>query len=212
MLRQEYVVRNRLWEKARKHLKTFSKNLLEIVAGVALLTASSKVSIVTPFSPVPFTFQTLVLIYLILLYRGRAWRPVIAYFTLGMLGLPVFAYGGGLAYIFSPTFGYLLGFILASILGGRIVSRKPLTYSKITAAALVSMLAIYTLGYIHLTVWLTTIGRLSFGQALTKAFVAGVLLFITWDTFKALIAVGLIALTNRVNSILNKEIGEYLKP
>ncbi|MCB5624660.1 biotin transporter BioY, partial [Bifidobacterium animalis] len=36
---------------------------------------------------------------------------VLLYVVIGLLGLPIFAAGGGLAYIVRPSFGYLIGFI-----------------------------------------------------------------------------------------------------
>ena len=37
------------------------------------------------------------------------------YTVLGLAGVPVFTGGGGLWYIFQPTFGYILGFIIGGI-------------------------------------------------------------------------------------------------
>jgi biotin transport system substrate-specific component len=54
----------------------------------------------------------MILIYLTLLLGKRAWRAVLAYLICGLAGLPVFALGGGPWYVFSPTFGYLMGFLL----------------------------------------------------------------------------------------------------
>ena len=49
------------------------------------------------------------------LLLGPVWGPVsqLLYFALGLTGLPMFIYGGGLLYaVEQPTFGYLLGMIL----------------------------------------------------------------------------------------------------
>lgn len=45
------------------------------------------------------------------------------YMALGLLGLPVFTGGGGLGYVFHPTFGYIIGFVLSAFLAG-ILARK----------------------------------------------------------------------------------------
>jgi biotin transport system substrate-specific component len=37
---------------------------------------------------------------------------VLVYILLGLLGIPVFAEGGGPGYILQPTFGYLVAFVL----------------------------------------------------------------------------------------------------
>ena len=39
---------------------------------------------------------------------------------LGLAGLPIFSEGGGLWYIFKPSFGYIIGFCLGTYVTGRI--------------------------------------------------------------------------------------------
>ena len=34
------------------------------------------------------------------------------YVGLGLVGLPIFAAGGGFSYVFNPTFGFLLGLVI----------------------------------------------------------------------------------------------------
>ena len=41
------------------------------------------------------------------------------YIFMGLIGIPVFAMGGGPAYILQPTFGYLLGFVLQAYFCGK---------------------------------------------------------------------------------------------
>jgi len=60
----------------------------------------------------------MVLTYTILALGRRAWRIVLAYVLGGLVSLPLFAYGIRPWYVLSPTFGYILGFLAASILGG----------------------------------------------------------------------------------------------
>lgn len=92
-------------------------------AGALLLALSSKLSIpLAPKSlfPVPVTPQTLAALAV-----GTAfgWRlgaaTILLYFSLGALGLPVFAQGSGIHNLWTaPTAGYLHGFLLAAILMG----------------------------------------------------------------------------------------------
>ena len=77
-----------------------------------------------PIPPVPFTLQTL-FVFLsagILGPRGGSLSQCL-YLAAGLAGLPVFTGGGGLAYIFSPTFGYLLGYPLSALFMGHLVKR-----------------------------------------------------------------------------------------
>jgi len=77
-----------------------------------------------PLPPVPLTLQTMMvyLAGLVLGARGGALSQAM-YLLLGLLGLPIFASGGGPAYILSPTFGYLVAFVPASMVVGALVYR-----------------------------------------------------------------------------------------
>ena len=87
------------------------------IIGSILLAISSKIQI--PLTPVPVTLQTLVLLVMSMLVGWRgALGASLLYLFQGSIGLPVFAHGAGLAYLFGPTGGYLFGFILASIVVG----------------------------------------------------------------------------------------------
>lgn len=171
-------------------LKQLAREVATISVSVAALGVSSKIQFYLPLSPIPFTLQTLVLIYLILLLGKRAWRAVLAYLACGLAGLPVFALGGGPWYVFSPTFGYLLGFLLASLIGGLITKNRallPLRTLLVLAAA--STASIYAMGALYLAVWLTLLRGFSIHEAIVRAVVVGVLPFIVWDALKAYIAV-----------------------
>jgi biotin transport system substrate-specific component len=91
----------------------------------AVLTAVGGILSV-PMPPVPFTMQTFFVLMSGLLL-GPKYGPLsqVLYVVLGLIGLPVFAGGtGGLQRVFSPTFGFLLGFIAASWLAGFLLSGR----------------------------------------------------------------------------------------
>ena len=95
------------------------KSSLAVVSGTALLAISSKIQ--TPFTLVPATMQTFVVLFLgmVLGYKLAA-ATVVLYLIEGSIGLPVFAKGGGYAYLMGPTGGYLIGFILTAFFAGMI--------------------------------------------------------------------------------------------
>lgn len=84
---------------------------MKITAGVLLLFATSQLSI--PLQPVPITMQTAGVMLIGLLYSRRAAvLTVMAYITLGVIGLPMFQnFASGIVHLHGPTAGYLLGFI-----------------------------------------------------------------------------------------------------
>ena len=83
------------------------KSLLAVIFGSILLAVSSKIQ--TPFTLVPATMQTFVVLFLgMILGYKLAVYSVILYLLQGSIGLPVFAKGGGIAYLMGPTGGYLI--------------------------------------------------------------------------------------------------------
>ena len=99
------------------------KSAILVIIGTALLAISSKIQ--TPFTLVPATMQTFVVMFLgIILGYKLATLTVILYLIEGSFGLPVFAKGGGIGYILGPTGGYLVGFIFTAFLAGHINENK----------------------------------------------------------------------------------------
>src|SRR5690554_4569970 len=71
-----------------------------------------------PIGAVPVSLQTVFVLVSALLLGKKATIAQGLYVLLGLLGLPIFTGGGGIGYIFTPTFGYLLGFIAAAYVVG----------------------------------------------------------------------------------------------
>jgi biotin transport system substrate-specific component len=97
-----------------------------VAAAVVLLTLSAKIQI--PMWPVPMTMQTYVVLVIGMGYGTKlGLLSVGSYIALGVLGFPVFAgtpeRGVGLPYVFGPTGGYLLGFVLAAGTCGALAKR-----------------------------------------------------------------------------------------
>ena len=89
-------------------------NIFLILFGTLLLTISAKVQV--PFWPVPMTMQTFMVFLIGATYGVRlSFFTLVAYLFEGAMGLPVFATGGGIAYLTGPTAGYLYGMTLAAV-------------------------------------------------------------------------------------------------
>lgn len=104
-----------------------------------------------PVPVVPFTLQVLFTMLAGLLLGSRLGALSIALYTvLGLAGLPVFTQGGGLWYLFQPTFGYIIGFIIGSYVTGKMTENKePLTYGWILIANFVGLAIIYLMGMVY---------------------------------------------------------------
>ncbi|MEL7607970.1 MAG: biotin transporter BioY [Bacillota bacterium] len=81
----------------------------------ALTAIGAFISIPLAFYPVPMTLQTLFVFLAGLCLRPRAalWSQIV-YVAVGLIGIPIFARGGGIQYVLNPTFGFLLAFVIAA--------------------------------------------------------------------------------------------------
>jgi len=155
------------------------KDVLGISLFVVLLGISSRIKVYFPYSPVPVTFQTLVIFLSVAFLRGRALYSQALYILLGLSGLPLFTAGAGIFYLAGPTGGYLLGFLLATLFLVKIlfVKRNIFWYLFCFAAADIFILFTGSL-------WLDVFLRLS----LNKALLVGFMPFIYGDALKVVLA------------------------
>ena len=159
------------------------------LAGTALLAFASKITV--PFWPVPMTLQTLAVFLIAATYgRNLAVATVIAYLVEGAIGLPVFATGGGLAYMTGPTGGYLAGFVVAAAIVGHAADRGlDRNLFTLFGAMLLGEVAILALG----AAWLAVL------MGAEKALALGVGPFIITDVVKIALAT---AIVRAVGSLL----------
>jgi|GEM_PF-1908221 len=113
-------------------MKTRRLAIMGLFVALMCVSAWIRIPIPTPIGIMPMTFQTAVAILAaLLLFPWEAFGVMLIYTCLGLAGLPVFSNPGlaGLSYLASPTFGYLIGFILGSPLGAMYLNRTiPQTY------------------------------------------------------------------------------------
>ena len=127
-----------------KHLNT--RELVLCGLFIALITAGTFIRI--PVGTDVYTLQFLFTLLAGIVLGARLGAiTVSAYVLLGLLGVPVFASGGGPAYILQPTFGYLLAFILQAWLGGFYARQvSTVSYGRLLAANLLGMVIVYVIG------------------------------------------------------------------
>ena len=154
------------------------KSFLTVIFGTALLAISSKIQ--TPFTLVPATMQTFVVLFLgMALGYKLAVATVILYLIEGSIGFPVFAKGGGFAYLMGPTGGYLIGFILTTFFSGMIkIKNDPIV---IFIFLLFSVSATYILGLLGL--W----NYMGLDKSFNEVFLAGAKPFLLIEIYKILI-------------------------
>lgn len=148
------------------------------VVGFAALTAlAARMAVPIPGTPVPLTLQPVaVLLSGFLLGPALGASSQGAYLAAGLAGLPVFAAGGGAAYLLGPTGGYLLAFPAASAIAGWATARWGDTVRR-------ALGLVFALGVVHAAglAWLTVLAGPE------AALRTGVLPFLPGDALKLLL-------------------------
>ena len=116
---------------------------------VALTAAGAFVKIPLPY--VPLTLQV-TFVGLSGVFLGKTWGALsqVVYVALGLVGVPVFAKGGGPGYVLQPTFGYLIGFIGGAYVTGLTLQGRQWRYPSLLLAMLAGFIPIYALGVAYL--------------------------------------------------------------
>lgn len=154
-----------------------------IVAGALLIYLSALVVIPLGFTPVPITGQT----FGVLLVGGalgfrRGFASVALYVLVGLVGVPFFAENkGGVDVVLGATGGYLVGFVVAGGVVGRLAE---LGWDRNLLGSIAAMatgsVVIYAIG----VPWLAVVLGAGPGEAIEK----GLVPFLVTDTIKLLAA------------------------
>lgn len=136
--------------------------------------------IMIPFGPVPFTLQTL-----FVLATGLLLKPKAAFLTQVVHLLLKLLLGGG-QLMFSPSFGFLFGFILAAPVMSRMLLKRKENLVSYTQVAIIGTLLIYCVGMPYMGILLN--GYLGADYSVLQLFWTGMGLFIPGDIVKAALA------------------------
>ena len=170
---ESFILQNKNQEKF-----SFITNVFTVIVCSILLILSAKIKV--DLYPVPMTLQPLAILMIAMLCgRNISVASVTLYLLQGMVGLPVFAYGGGLPYLLGPTGGFLFGFLVASVVVGELADRgwgKKISHSVF--AMILGMFTIYFFG----------IFQLSLIKGFDYAIIYGMKPFIIGDLYKLLLA------------------------
>ena len=175
----DFLVPIRVGERMGSRLR----HLALIAIGAVLIFATAKVSIPVAGSPVPITGQT----FGVLLVGGalgfrRGLASIGLYVLIGLIGLPFFAEGkGGVQVLQGTNGGYIVGFIVAGALVGRLAE---LGWDRRIVGALGAMaignVVIYLLG----VPWLMVVAHMDLSTGIAK----GLWPFLLGDAIKQILA------------------------
>ena len=157
----------------------FLKSIFLVLSGIIFLSIMSQLIIPLYFTPVPISLGSFGVILIALLYgRKLGTATVLSYVVAGSLGAPVFA-GFKAGSLFSPTGGYILGYIAAALILG-FLSDKGIakSYVKTFLSLLLASAVILVLGALVLILFVPS----------KNIFMIGVLPFIPGDMLKIVAA------------------------
>jgi biotin transport system substrate-specific component len=171
-----------------------ARHLALVVAGALFIYLSSLVVLPVPGSPVPITGQTFgVLVVGGALGFRRGILATLLYVAIGIVGFPAFAeHRGGIGVIASvdagrlvlgATGGYLVGFVLASAIVGRLAE---LGWDRRIGGSIAAMLIADASIYLVALPWLSAATGFTPEEAIAK----GLAPFVVGDLVKVLLAAG----------------------
>ena len=159
-------------------IDTRIKNIALVLSFAVITALCSKLSL--EIGPIPVTMQTFsVVLAGVLLGSKRGALSQVAYLAGGLAGIPWFSRGGGLTYIMSPTFGFIVGFIVAAYIIGRLAEKG---WDRKVGTAMLAMLMGNVFLYLFGLLWLVRFVG-------TEAVLAvGLYPFVVGDLLKILLA------------------------
>jgi biotin transport system substrate-specific component len=169
-----------------ERLNSRVRDVALVVAGALFIYLTARIVIPIPGTPIPVTGQT----FGVLLVGGslglrRGFAAVSLYVLLGVIGLPFFAEGkGGLAVILGASGGYLIGFIAAGALVGRLAE---LGWDRKFVGALGAMVVGSVVLYAIALPWLKVVTGMTWQDTIDK----GLMPFILGDATKIVLAAAL---------------------
>jgi biotin transport system substrate-specific component len=178
-----------------ERLSSRARHVALVVAGALLIFLTAQISVRLPNNPVPITGQ----VFGVLLVGGalgfrRGLLATLLYVVVGLIGYPTFAdHEGGIAVVatitdgrlvLGATGGYLIGFVLASALVGRLAE---LGWDRHIGGSLAAMIFGVAVIYLVGVSWLMAAAGLSLADGIAK----GLTPFLAWDAVKIALAAGL---------------------
>jgi len=172
-----------------------AKDIVLVLSFTTLTGICAKLKI--EIGPIPITMQTFaVLLSGAILGSIRGATSQFVYLIFGLAGIPWFSREDGLSYLFSPTFGYLLGFIFASFFVGFLCERG---FDRKIEKSILAMVIGNIVLYLPGLVWLARF--VSFERVLAVGFYP----FILGDLLKIFLASSLLPFCWKVLKVKNKK-------
>lgn len=157
-----------------------TRNLILTALFAALTAVGAFLKIPFPLSAITLQFFFTAMAGVLL---GPAWGAAsqAVYVLLGLAGVPIFALGGGLSYVFQPTFGFLAGLIPSAWVIGKLTEHRQ-SFAQITLACLAGLAVLYAVGVPYLALIANV--YLGKGLSLWQILRSGMLIYLPGDALK----------------------------
>jgi biotin transport system substrate-specific component len=181
-------------------MQSKTRNMILVSLFAALTAVGGFLEI--PVPPVPFTLQTFFVKLAGLLLGGKlALASQGIYIAMGLLGVPVFTQGGGIQYIFNPTFGYILSFAVSAYVMGKMTEKldaKEKSFYKYFVISFIGSMINYAIGVPYLYIILKYVNHLP--TTLSGVLMTGCIIFLPWDMVKIAVSAWI---AKRIHGIKN---------
>lgn len=173
------------------------KQVILVLAGVAVLAIAAQIKVMVPPSPVPVNLGTFAVLTIGAAYGPRlGLTTILGYMLIGALGFDVFASStaelNGMSYMMGSTGGYLAGYVLATLALGLLARRGwDRSVLLMAAAMLIGNLILYVPGLAWLAYWITAGAKLdvtSYGSLWDQTLAWGIMPYLIGDAMKLALA------------------------
>ena len=168
-------------------MRITTKEMILVSLFTALTAIGAFLSI--PLGNVPITLQSMFTILAGLLLGSKLGSlSQLVYVLLGLAGVRIFAgFSGGLQSVLKPSFGFLIGFIFAAYVVGKIAhGGKSIDFKRILLATLAGTFVIYLFGLPYMYIILNSI--MGKAVSMSTAIKTGCLIFLPGDILKAILS------------------------
>lgn len=188
------------------------RNLTYAAIFAALTSIGAWIKVPLPF--VPFTMQVFFVVFAGLLLGSKLGLiSQLIFIIIGLIGVPVFTNGGGIGYVFQPTFGYIIGFAVGAYVAGLIVEKlNKNNFVTYMIASLAAVFVIYLFGvpYLYIINAIFLAKPFTFMAAIKYGFLMSIVKDIVSSTILCLIAPSIVKVMAKNNLLIrnNKPVDE----
>lgn len=183
--------------------RDYTKKLALTAMFTTLIIIGAFIKIPIPY--IPFTLQVF-FVNMAMLMLGAKWggMAVGIYIAMGLIGIPIFTAGGGWSYVFHPTFGYLIGFFIATIVGGNLMRLFKNGYLGMAVASIVFEIITYICGLTYF--YFIQSAYLGVSVTAKTVFISCFLIFLPGDTISCVLGAVIVKRLSRYRLISFKKL------